>query len=1196
MPHARQGTVLLFVLGLITVMLVTAFGFLRNMQMACGTQQSQRRSELARQAAEMGMQHAIAVCLHEYAMSKEVKDDILVSGATVATRLDGPHRNVFNIVSPATTTTSSPGSWKQTPQPYDMPAGLPFNNLLTEWKWGGYNKTENVYGVAGFGNGVTMRPGYARWFEANRWNYAPDVAYDPATYDNLDFRPSRAPTFLKAPLLVGSGVSTPFPVVDPYEAGLAHLRSAGDPLHNPLDNPLFLDADCRPVDDASKARYRMRYAVSTTDMSGALWANTDMPWLDDALDWVGGAAAKRLNRRQYRESVESVGGRLGRDLALQSVYLGYGPISNNQFFQNGIPHDWMTRNPNGFSGPDQANQPMGFRLDNLSFGDRRYLHQVLGSPFMNAFDPTRADGTKQWLGSAIPSFTDLGFALSHRTSDWEYRASHGNDGPQANKLGKSDLIAQHMSTPFGKPYDIDGHPWAVNVLTAPALLLSAMVKAYMPPESRRMRVDKETQDPRWRYTQGGTVYEGWGNKDYIHANPDPNADYWRSNSWTIPLKENLTIPGLGIDVFTDAFQPHGITPFNYPTPPHRNYFGSSEANRPFPTVGIQDERSKADRYPGEAFFCNPSTEPQANKMTRWLSLSANPVQVADDLAPAYPVRPDPVDYLARHIVFYVGTPNPVSHPNHRYITANIQMYLDGRNNISDFDAGSPISGSGISLYDAGGSYVVYSGDGNPTPIMLTQNKTLPVPAGVSTYRPIHDPEDFSIPPALRTMEPEKVTAVTKPETWRITRSSSNGISTAGNSYWNRLGLAFLHAVAVTQTANLAWADPQDARSRLPGTDLPIGSSSNLEPNNNPTSPVGPTVYPLPPPLNSTWNGTRFSGTPGRSGAITYNTDPTDMSRAGLTRKGPGSWDPKASDFDSLEKVDRQFLANLGESFDLPGTRTPLEVRTTERPPRYLRNQTQGSGAYPGTTTFHVRLRTAVAEYWVSNNLRTLLTPIDTSSGAGLTPRSTDSQTGRTPRGLWLLDEWNGGTPPSYAPEAGYTPGTTTGPSPTRLARARAKLMERMLNDWRMSFLGSSKSYSAFRPKDFDGDGLVFCSGYASGAAVDPDTGLTCFEAVSAGGHDGPGAPMLTIFSVTGCLTFTRSHQYKIHVRGELVDNALNLPVSEHFLESTLLIDPDNNIVRPVGAWSPPSGLEDSTLIMQHPIHNFYRGFMTRSYP
>ena len=85
---------------------------------------------------------------------------------------------------------------------------------------------------------------------------------------------------------------------------------------------------------------------------------------------------------------------------------------------------------------------------------------------------------------------------------------------------------------------------------------------------------------------------------------------------------------------------------------------------------------------------------------------------------------------------------------------------------------------------------------------------------------------------------------------------------------------------------------------------------------------------------------------------------------------------------------------------------------------------------------------------------------------------------------------------------------------------------------------------------------------------------------------------LTIYSVTGCLTIPRSHQFKIHVRGELYDNFLDRAVSEQYLESDLMVDPDQNIVR--GAL--PSNLSDSLLIQQRPIHNYYRGLLNRAYP
>jgi hypothetical protein len=357
-------------------------------------------------------------------------------------------------------------------------------------------------------------------------------------------------------------------------------------------------------------------------------------------------------------------------------------------------------------------------------------------------------------------------------------------------------------------------------------------------------------------------------------------------------------------------------------------------------------------------------------------------------------------------------------------------------------------------------------------------------------------------------------------------------------------------------------------------------------------------------------------------------------------------------------IDRQFLANLGESFDSPGLLTPnqafaeLDAATgVPRPPRFSKCQTDywdGSRptakvnhiySAPSSSTFAYGSFLVVGEYRVTNNIRSLLLPCDANFVVPADPAklatcnpalpARGDQTMALPpaRGVWLLDEWNAGAEAMYTPLAADENLRLTGGAPyapTAIARTRAKLMERVLNDWRMSFLGSTKGYAGdFRPKDFDGDGLVFCSGYLDSTAVDPDTGLTCWVdmrtiAKPTGYKDGDGTGIgtksddaatilpsdtaliedlkesmrLTLFSVTGCMGFQRSHQYRIQVRGELFDNVMGKAVSEQYLESALLVDPDNNVSR--GAM--PAGLTDSTVIMQRPIHNYYRGYLTRSYP
>jgi hypothetical protein len=115
---------------------------------------------------------------------------------------------------------------------------------------------------------------------------------------------------------------------------------------------------------------------------------------------------------------------------------------------------------------------------------------------------------------------------------------------------------------------------------------------------------------------------------------------------------------------------------------------------------------------------------------------------------------------------------------------------------------------------------------------------------------------------------------------------------------------------------------------------------------------------------------------------------------------------------------------------------------------------------------------------------------------------------------------------------------------------RGRVMELMLNDFRMSLLGCSPGYSdttdpnlEFRPLDFDGDGIVHCSCY-------PDVD----------GDHLPLAPAGTkppaYFTVTGAFFLGKSHYYRVFSRGEVWDNLLNVKVDDATLDSVLAVDPD----------------------------------------
>jgi len=111
----------------------------------------------------------------------------------------------------------------------------------------------------------------------------------------------------------------------------------------------------------------------------------------------------------------------------------------------------------------------------------------------------------------------------------------------------------------------------------------------------------------------------------------------------------------------------------------------------------------------------------------------------------------------------------------------------------------------------------------------------------------------------------------------------------------------------------------------------------------------------------------------------------------------------------------------------------------------------------------------------------------------------------------------------------------------------ARGMELVLNDFRLSFFGSSAQYRNFRGIDFDGDLQVYCSAYAGGRV-----------GVETARH-GPVIPPSRQFSLAGNFLFQKSHFYRIFVRGEVFDMARNVPVEWTLLESAYAIDPQGDI-------------------------------------
>ena len=201
-------------------------------------------------------------------------------------------------------------------------------------------------------------------------------------------------------------------------------------------------------------------------------------------------------------------------------------------------------------------------------------------------------------------------------------------------------------------------------------------------------------------------------------------------------------------------------------------------------------------------------------------------------------------------------------------------------------------------------------------------------------------------------------------------------------------------------------------------------------------------------------------------------------------------------------------------------------------------------------------------------------------------------------------------------------------------------MELMLNDFRLSVLGSNPGYQAtFQALDFNGDGRVACSAFPSafanptgsaGSATMPasgpnsvDTinvsrGITCSATEAAlhidqvvGATETPlGSTTVTTgavtissntayipFCISGNFDVGKSRFYRILVRGTLWDNVRSMPVSESLLDSVLCVDPAEEAQEYSGdPTAQHPGRQYSTQVLyQRWLFDKYRATMSRTY-
>jgi len=174
-----------------------------------------------------------------------------------------------------------------------------------------------------------------------------------------------------------------------------------------------------------------------------------------------------------------------------------------------------------------------------------------------------------------------------------------------------------------------------------------------------------------------------------------------------------------------------------------------------------------------------------------------------------------------------------------------------------------------------------------------------------------------------------------------------------------------------------------------------------------------------------------------------------------------------------------------------------------------------------------------------------------------------------------------------------------------LGQVKIAILERFINDFRMSLLGASPDYDGstnkldgvtrpkFYPLDLDQDGRVLCSAYSKKASwylgtgsgpllfdstLDPsatkgyiDSRMTFYsldrwEPVDAsstakqgrGPTRAPGSTYPNFFSVAGVMLLRKSHFFRVWTRGELWDDLVQKPVAQVDMDSAVCVDPNGN--------------------------------------
>ena len=745
----RRGNILLLVVVLCSTMLIIAVTFLRTIQSSIDSGKASQRYVLAQGAALAGRDLAAEYIMRDFAAaSMQVhKGDGTIVVLPHRTVLEGGWRQPFLSYFRANLASVTIGNLNRADTEDDVVAENKMDAPFTVFWWHGWNYAAGTpfgrwfYGMDG---GYTYSDGRGRFYEPEFYNL-----------------PSATPVTLKAPT-----VGVRFTKLNLGAADFASLPDRPDRA-----NGNFYDGDFRqiagdPVEARKKARYRVRFANTVTDLEGHL------PWNGDAtleqplrLDVT---AAEDVNKAGVADLLVPAGDvakaqRLIRNndvaynlslanrdfvyaLRKEHIFLGRGMVSN-------VDRDSSGRWP--------VTWPLMFRQSYLTSADPAYwvykfdnangagpspeLYQQPGvtAPMLEGGRPIRS---KTWSGGDWAKQHNL-IGPQYSNSNAYYALS--SQGEQRMNWDGAKFHDMHLYTPFRRNvesgvaatrYDAAVETaFQVNLMTAPVRAVHAIVYSAVPnfckaTELRRITyfgrtdpkewLDPDNQTPQYRKAPSGTMYR----KDYKVETKDDTVE---------PLGL-VAFPGR--DLFVKTFN----ATFAYEPP-------ASTTPVLRPNYHIADARDPKDRYPGAG------------------------------MAAAYPLP----DHCAPDDCGSLVTTNDLNPPGFDIYTT--------KNYYSD------------DIANASGSYAYYP-DGGAAPA-ITGVTTDFISAWTDTNHPDYsDPDPAKKPPFtpptdwLDKYKYGEDAAGTSLYRWNWTRAEvqSNGKHRFRKSYFHDMRIAMVNAIAVTR--------------------------------------------------------------------------------------------------------------------------------------------------------------------------------------------------------------------------------------------------------------------------------------------------------------------------------------------------------------------------------------------------------------